>query len=209
MATEYSMLIAKAFISYMDSNGLKYTFDSDRGVIMAGFAVSKDCIIGAVNVQIRIHESDFICSGICPIHAPANRRAAAAELLTRLNWVLRDGNFEMDYSDGEIRYKVYVDCEGLVPTHDVIEAAINIPPSMFKQYGQCIADVITSGKDPEAAFNDRRAGQKSQGTSSESPGTKTDKGLPTEEELELIGKLIDLLPLDKQLELLKMLLEDR
>jgi len=166
----YSKAIADAIVHYMDSEGLKYTFDPERGVIKAGFSISKDCIIGSVDVLIRIHEDDFISSGICPINATANRRADAAELLTRLNWVLRNGNFEMDYSDGEIRYKVYVDCEGLIPSSDVIEAAVHIPPSMFSQYGQSIADVLTGQKDPETAFNDRNAGKKRSGGGSGGSG---------------------------------------
>jgi hypothetical protein len=37
------------------------------------------------------------------------RRAAAAELATRANWGLGDGNFEMDFDTGELRFKIGID----------------------------------------------------------------------------------------------------
>jgi len=169
----YSESIAKSITHYMDKNGLKYTFDPDRGIIKAGFNVSKDCIIGAIEVFIRVGESDFISSGICPIKAVSAHRDDTADLLTRLNWVLRNGNFEMDYSDGEIRYKVYVNCEDQELSDGIIEDAIHIPPSMFSQYGQSIADVILGVKDPETAFNDRKGPSKKTSTSTGSDSSST------------------------------------
>jgi len=38
-----------------------------------------------------------------------------AELLTRANYGMLIGNFELDLDDGEIRYKTSIDMEGLVP----------------------------------------------------------------------------------------------
>jgi len=40
-----------------------------------------------------------------PSQVPANRRAACAELLARINFTLKHGCFEMDFNDGEIRYR--------------------------------------------------------------------------------------------------------
>ena len=52
-----------------------------------------------------------------PVHAPEDKRAAMAEFLTRANYGMMLGNFEMDYADGEVRFKTSIDCEGgtLVP----------------------------------------------------------------------------------------------
>lgn len=45
-------------------------------------------------------------------YAPEPVRVALAELITRINYGLSSGNFEMDLSDGEIRYKTSVDVSG-------------------------------------------------------------------------------------------------
>jgi hypothetical protein len=49
---------------------------------------------------------------ICPQRAPEQRRSEVAELLTRANYGLAAGNFELDFDDGEIRYKSVLHAEG-------------------------------------------------------------------------------------------------
>ncbi|NJL06648.1 MAG: YbjN domain-containing protein [Chloroflexaceae bacterium] len=48
---------------------------------------------------------------MCPVTVPTERRPAMAEFLTRANYGLVLGNFEMDFEDGEIRYKTSIDVE--------------------------------------------------------------------------------------------------
>jgi hypothetical protein len=43
---------------------------------------------------------------------PENRRAEVAEFITRANYGMRVGNFELDLGDGEVRFKVSIDFEG-------------------------------------------------------------------------------------------------
>jgi len=47
--------------------------------------------------------------------APAHRIAAVAEYITRANWGLSVGNWEIDLNDGETRFKTSLDAEG--PKH--------------------------------------------------------------------------------------------
>ncbi|MFP4394682.1 MAG: YbjN domain-containing protein [Anaerolineales bacterium] len=62
--------------------------------------------------QIRIDLEQFLFYSVAPVKAPEEKRAAMAEFVTRANYGLRIGNFEMDYRDGEIRYKSSLDFEG-------------------------------------------------------------------------------------------------
>ncbi len=50
---------------------------------------------------------------ICPVTVPAEYRPAMAEFLTRANYGLRMGNFEMDFEDGEVRYKTSIGVESI------------------------------------------------------------------------------------------------
>jgi len=43
-----------------------------------------------------------------PALAPAKKRTACAELLTRINYDLLHGCFEMDFEDGEIRFRTSI-----------------------------------------------------------------------------------------------------
>jgi Zn ribbon nucleic-acid-binding protein len=49
---------------------------------------------------------------ICPQRAPEERRGEVAEFLTRANYGLAAGNFELDFDDGEIRYKSVLHTQG-------------------------------------------------------------------------------------------------
>jgi len=43
-----------------------------------------------------------------PVKMPAERRAAVAEYLMRANWDLNFGNFEMDWTDGEVNFRTSI-----------------------------------------------------------------------------------------------------
>ena len=62
--------------------------------------------------QAREEQRQFVFYSVCPVNAPVEKRPAVAELLTRANYGLVMGNLEMDFSDGEIRYKTSVDVDG-------------------------------------------------------------------------------------------------
>ncbi len=68
--------------------------------------------------------------------------AAMAEFVCRANYGLKMGNFEFDMRDGEVRFKCYVDCDGIIPTDDMVRHSIHCPAAMFKRYGAGIVDVI-------------------------------------------------------------------
>jgi hypothetical protein len=53
-------------------------------------------------------------------YAPEHVRPQMAELITRINYGLSNGNFEMDFSDGEIRFKTSLDVTGAQPTAELI-----------------------------------------------------------------------------------------
>lgn len=55
---------------------------------------------------------------LCPAAASPERRAPVAEYLTRANYGLVMGNFEMDFDDGTIRFKTSVD----VPEGELTQA---------------------------------------------------------------------------------------
>jgi len=59
--------------------------------------------------QGRDDQEQFVFYSLCPVDAPEQRKAAVAEFLTRANYGLILGNFELDYEDGEIRYKTSID----------------------------------------------------------------------------------------------------
>lgn len=61
--------------------------------------------------QAREAEYQFVFYSVCPANTPPEKRAAMAEFITRANYGLSLGNFEMDFNDGEVRFKTAIDTE--------------------------------------------------------------------------------------------------
>ncbi|NJP06611.1 MAG: YbjN domain-containing protein [Chloroflexaceae bacterium] len=62
--------------------------------------------------QVREEQQQFLFYSICPERVPEDHRLILADFFTRANYGLAIGNFEMDVTDGEIRYKTSIDVEG-------------------------------------------------------------------------------------------------
>jgi hypothetical protein len=103
-------------------------------------------------VDIKKEMSWLLFFSICELKAPENSRKDTAELLTRLNNGRVMGNFELDFDDGEIKYKTSVDFEDMILGLKAIE---NIIMSNIMTMDAClpaIAAVIQNDELPiEAA----------------------------------------------------------
>ena len=96
---------------FMDRDDWHYEFDAGRNAIIAG--VSLKCKLHSLKLFIVFNERGYTCMAVCPMKADEETRAATVEYITRANYGLRNGNFEVDMNDGEIRYKCYVNFHGL------------------------------------------------------------------------------------------------
>jgi len=74
--------------------------------------------------QILIELEQLVFYVIAPVKATPEMRLATAEYLTRANYGLRIGNFELDFNDGEIRYKSSVNFKKDALTPTLIKNAI-------------------------------------------------------------------------------------
>jgi hypothetical protein len=60
-----------------------------------------------------VEEKDLVLLySICPQRVPEARRPEVSQFLTRANYGLADGNFELDFEDGEVRYKTVLHVHG-------------------------------------------------------------------------------------------------
>lgn len=63
--------------------------------------------------EAREDQNQFLFYSMLPIRVPSEKRIAVAEFVTRANYGMVIGNFEMDFDDGEVRYKTSIDVGGL------------------------------------------------------------------------------------------------
>jgi hypothetical protein len=102
--------------------------------------------------QIRMELEQFLFYVIAPMKVPEPDRLAVAEYLTRANYGLRIGNFELDLRDGEVRYKSSLDFEGSELTAAWIERAIYPAVQTMDRYLPGLMSVLYGPQSPEEAI---------------------------------------------------------
>jgi hypothetical protein len=106
----------------------------------------------ACYAQVRTEVEQFAFYVIAPIQVPESARPAVAEFLTRVNYGLWIGNFEMDWRDGEVRYKSSLDFEGVTLTPQLIRNAIDPAVRTMSCYLPGLERIVQEGKSSEEAL---------------------------------------------------------
>jgi hypothetical protein len=102
--------------------------------------------------RARSEQNQFVFYSICPVNAPENKRLDAAEFITRANSGMMIGNFELDFTDGEISYKTSIDVEGDRLSFALIQRLVYANVTMMDEYLPGIMSVIYSNVSPEDAI---------------------------------------------------------
>lgn len=113
----------------------------------AGVSGQWQCLL-----QVREDQSQFFFFSMAALYVPEERRAAVAEFITRANFGLIIGNFEMDFSDGEVRYKTYFDAQGTRLSPETVEIHVLANLAVFDRYNPGIMAVAFGEKDPAAVI---------------------------------------------------------
>lgn len=88
--------------------------DDTRTVFELGMALENGRCDTFIDLRTDTHT--ILIFVVNPNFVPANRRTLVSEFLTRANYGIILGNFEMDFTDGEIRYKTSYAFDDTFPT---------------------------------------------------------------------------------------------
>lgn len=108
---------------------------------------------------VRVDLEEFLFYAVAPIKVPDEVRRAVSEFLTLANYGLRIGNFELDYSDGEVRYKSSLDFEGHALSADLIRNAIYPAVHTMDRYLPGLLRVSFGGATPHEAIEEVEGGR--------------------------------------------------
>ena len=143
MMKNYSMELANGVKAFLDEDDWKYSFDKEKGMFRFGLKIKSR--LSQIQYMVRVHEKHITFYGIAPVspdHEDEKMMGQMAEFICKANYGLKNGCFEMDYNDGEIRYKSYVDCDGIIPSQKVIENSIYCIANMYETYAPGIIDIL-------------------------------------------------------------------
>lgn len=100
--------------------------------------------------QAREADRQVMFYSACPVSVPVDRRLAIAELLTRCNFGLLIGNFELDMNDGEVRFKTGLDVEETELTDHLLRPIVYANVLSMNRFLPAILRVIYGNEEPAA-----------------------------------------------------------
>lgn len=147
--------ICETISDYLSEDNWKFNFDEDDKVFT--FNLSIDGQLQHLGYMVFVRDDNYSVYAMAPIradHEDEEIMSRIAEFICRANYGLRNGNFELDMSDGEIRYKVFVDCEDIIPSRHMIKNSILMSAAMFERYSPGFIKVMFKDANPEEAVEE-------------------------------------------------------
>lgn len=102
----------------------------------------------------RDKKDRFVFHSQLQTKVPESKRKAVAEYLTRANYGLILGNFEMDFSDGEVRYKTAIDVEDGQLSQRMVKIMVYTNVKMMDRYLPGLMRVIDGEASPADAIGE-------------------------------------------------------
>jgi hypothetical protein len=130
--------------------------DPDRPNLIMGSGGKNGCYSCLLQVHPQYPLIAFYSHVQCRM--PDEKRAAMAEFLTRANYGLWVGNFELDFRDGEIRYKTSLHIGDGVLTTDMLSALLRANLSTIDRYLPGVMSVLWNDVSAEDAIGLIEAG---------------------------------------------------
>ena len=153
MNTGYSEEIADVIRGFLVDDDWKFDFDEEKGVFR--FRVAIDSKLKHLRYFINVRDNSYIVYAVSPIEADSKDvglMKEMADFICRANYGIRNGNFEFDMTDGEVRYKIFVDCNAITPSEEIVKSSIIIPSVMFDRYAPGMLDIMFKEAKAEEAI---------------------------------------------------------
>ncbi len=110
--------IFSTLIDFMEEEQWKYEILEGETVLRFNFKGRSGRLLCYADVEEE--KNWLIFYSYLPVNIPPEKMHAAAEFVARANRGMRIGNFELDFEDGEVRYKTSIDIEGGELTNKMI-----------------------------------------------------------------------------------------
>mmetsp|Transcript_28206 Transcript_28206/g.59018 ORF Transcript_28206/g.59018 Transcript_28206/m.59018 type:complete len:179 (-) Transcript_28206:250-786(-) len=144
---------------YLDSGGRNYQTQPvrDDGSIVISMSLTGNNSAFRTFIDLKIPQDRMLVFIESPVKVPeGEKRTICAELLMRINYTLALGNFEIDFRDGEVRYRMSVDVEGSSLSTQMVETNIMVSAATMDRYFPAIMAVVYGNKTPIEAIEEAR-----------------------------------------------------
>ncbi|MEM8720777.1 MAG: YbjN domain-containing protein [Cyanobacteria bacterium P01_G01_bin.39] len=104
--------------------------------------------------KIAAKKNQFTFYSVSPCLATPEKLFAIAEYIARANYGMVVGNFDLDFTDGEIRYKTSFDFQFMQPNIEAIAQLVYTNVSTMERYLPGILAIIEQNVDPKQAIKE-------------------------------------------------------
>ncbi len=99
--------ILSQLVRFFEDDGWAFEQISDLPALRTGFSGENGKWTCYAHAREEVHQ--FVFYSLLPVNTPQDKLDAMAEFMTRANYGMIVGNFELNYEDGEVRYKTSID----------------------------------------------------------------------------------------------------
>jgi hypothetical protein len=144
--------LLKMVADFLESEG--FNFDLDKENSLVRFGVSGRNGPYSMLIDVLPEHRLIKCFSIVPVRAPENKRETMIEFLTRANYGLPFGNFELDLSDGEVRFKTSMHTDEGAVGPAVLRRLVFINANFADEYLPGIVRIVDTDVSAEEAVRD-------------------------------------------------------
>lgn len=133
-------------ISYMDEADRHYQVNAEGGLIVAEITGDHGSWHTFIQVTDEDEERKVVIHALLPVRISDCNRLNVAELLTKINYDLIVGNFELGFENGEVLFKTTLDLADGQITQAMFERMYNLNTlTMNEHYGQILSAGYAGG----------------------------------------------------------------
>lgn len=147
----YSKAIYNAVVRFLEDDDWKYTFDAEKELIRAGVTLKNK--LQSCKILVDLRDDRYSVFATINLNVEQGARDEMAKLINYINYDIMFGFFEMDYRDGEIRFRMPVNCADAMPSQEVIRHSIYVPALMMDKYGDALLKVMMGFAYAKDAFD--------------------------------------------------------
>jgi hypothetical protein len=142
--------ILEAIVNFFKADNWDFIQIEEKPILQIAFSGSSGN--WTCYAKAREEEKQITFYSIYPGNVPEEKRQAIAEFIARANYGMIIGNFELNFDNGEIRYKTSIDIKGNVLTPETCKQLVYINVLIMDQYLPGIMSVISGKMSPEDAI---------------------------------------------------------
>ena len=150
---KYSKAIADSIENYLNEKEWRFMPVDENGVIRTGLKLRNK--LKSTDIFFRIGKDSFTITLRLAIGAGEDSEdlQRVNEFVTRANYGMRRGCFELDFRDGELGFRIGQYCDD-APSSETVEDTLFVAVAMVERYGDSLLKVIHGFSTPEEAIDE-------------------------------------------------------